>query len=255
MKRGENGAAKNVQPLKNVAASGVDANPSSDCLSRSIEAHGGKQAPFYPVHSRQRERWTDGAPRLRRLRYTLSLSRCVSLPLSLSLRGAVSFFPPGPPVSFLFQLVLVSFSFRGLAQDPPREHTERRSSGNGRIDPSIIGDGNARRGSSAMQISRTWFTTFFSILLTSSCTQVTETKLDRGPAGNTTTSCVVLARHASVDVALRNIFFLLSFGARVPFIPVRARSADRRGTGSSFRARGTTTRTITAARCQFDHRG
>lgn len=124
MKRGENGAAKNVQPLKNVAASGVDANPSSDCLSRSIEAHGGKQAPFYPVHSRQRERWTDGAPRLRRLRYTLSLSRCISLPLSLSLCATVSFFPSGPLVSFLFQLVLVSFSFRGLGtRSTERAHT------------------------------------------------------------------------------------------------------------------------------------
>lgn len=40
---------------------------SSNSSSRSIEVQGRKQAPFYPVHSRQRERWTDGgAPRARR---------------------------------------------------------------------------------------------------------------------------------------------------------------------------------------------
>lgn len=50
--------------LKNVAT-GVDAIPSLNCLSWSIEVHGRNQAPFYPVHSRQRERWMDGAPRRR----------------------------------------------------------------------------------------------------------------------------------------------------------------------------------------------
>ena len=53
--------------LKNVAT-GVDAIPSLNCLSWSIEVHGRKQAPFYPVHSRQRERWMDGVAR-RRLRW------------------------------------------------------------------------------------------------------------------------------------------------------------------------------------------
>lgn len=79
---------RNVWPLKNVAT-GVDAIPSSsDCLSRSIEAHGQKQAPFYPVHSRQRERWTeDGAPRPPRA-YDLSTLLSFSLPSLLH-----SFFP------------------------------------------------------------------------------------------------------------------------------------------------------------------
>lgn len=31
----------------------------SNSSSRSIEVHGRRRAPFYPVHSRQRERWTD----------------------------------------------------------------------------------------------------------------------------------------------------------------------------------------------------
>jgi len=46
--------------LRRAAASDADAIPPSSS-SRSIEVHGRKQAPFYPVHSRQRERWTDGA--------------------------------------------------------------------------------------------------------------------------------------------------------------------------------------------------
>lgn len=44
------------------ANGGADAIPPNS-PSRSIEVHGRKQAPFYPVHSRQRERWTDGAAR------------------------------------------------------------------------------------------------------------------------------------------------------------------------------------------------
>lgn len=56
-----------VDSLRRAAASDADAIPSNSS-SRSIEVHGRKQAPFYPVHSRQRERWTDGggAPRARR---------------------------------------------------------------------------------------------------------------------------------------------------------------------------------------------
>ncbi|CAD1477043.1 unnamed protein product, partial [Heterotrigona itama] len=62
--RGSNAAKCSL--LRNVAT-GVDAIPSLNCLSWSIEVHGRKQAPFYPVHSRQRERWMDGVAR-RRLR-------------------------------------------------------------------------------------------------------------------------------------------------------------------------------------------
>lgn len=65
-RRGE-AMPRNVRLLKNVVT-GVDAIPSLNRLSWSIEVYGRKQAPFYPVHSRQRERWMDGAPR-RRLRW------------------------------------------------------------------------------------------------------------------------------------------------------------------------------------------
>lgn len=72
---------RNVRPLKNVAI-GVDAIPLSDCLSRSIEAHGRKQAPFYPVHSRQRERWTENGGRCTAARPPRACDLCSLLTLS-----------------------------------------------------------------------------------------------------------------------------------------------------------------------------
>lgn len=91
--------------------------PATNCLLRSIKVHGRKQAPFYPVHSRQRERWTDGAPRRRLPRriYLLSLDDSPNEPRSGQNRSN----RPGPFCSLLVESVLgVSQRTRVFAHSP-----------------------------------------------------------------------------------------------------------------------------------------
>ncbi|KAL0133927.1 hypothetical protein PUN28_001106 [Cardiocondyla obscurior] len=86
-------AGRRLDSLRRASACGADAI--SPCRSsRSIEVHGRKQAPFYPVHSRQRERWTDGARCTagRGGRASALLSRAVSRRLSCSRALSLSLF-------------------------------------------------------------------------------------------------------------------------------------------------------------------
>lgn len=103
--------------LRRAAANGADAIPPNGS-SRSIEVHGRKQAPFYPVHSRQRERWTDGA--VHRARDATGRERVYAL---LSRAVSRSRSPPPPLAHSLTHPLSLSLSL-SLA----RHSTYRRES-------------------------------------------------------------------------------------------------------------------------------
>lgn len=95
------GHGTSFDSFRRAPASDADAIPSNSS-SRSIEVHGRKQAPFYPVHSRQRERWTNGggAPRARRDERERETERACTRSSLL--------FPPLSPLSLFLQRLATS---------------------------------------------------------------------------------------------------------------------------------------------------